>query len=202
MSKEFFKSAGSPLKTLFLLAISCMAFFTFLLSPALLPAMEAYSRYAALHYAGADFLTDVNDRIEMKKTLCSWRRGNNILTATDELLAKIDSIVEHAEVVLDMFPDHLHITIIFLADAPAVTAVFKEKYQTKMNPTFSYSSSDNQIAFYSLSEDTIYISTEDITTKVLAHEIGHAIVDHYFKTRVPHTIHELLAQFTEKHISD
>ncbi len=36
----------------------------------------------------------------------------------------------------------------------------------------------------------------------MAHEIGHAIVDHYFKVRPPYNVHELMAQFVEKRISD
>jgi predicted metalloprotease len=60
----------------------------------------------------------------------------------------------------------------------------------------------NYLAFYSLSKKTIWISVDDANLHVLAHEIGHAVVDHYFKVRPPYNIHELMAQFVEKHITD
>jgi Zn-dependent membrane protease YugP len=43
---------------------------------------------------------------------------------------------------------------------------------------------------------------KDTKLRVVAHEVGHAIVDQYFMVRSPYNIHELLAQFTEKHITD
>lgn len=203
MAKETIQPARSPFDILPMTALFCMVFFSLLFfSPVVLPAIEVSSRYAALHYSTTALLAEANDNIEMRRALSSWRSNKDILTAEDELLAKVDSIVEHAEIVLDMFPDKLKITIILLADASAVTSVFKEKYGKGTGQIASYSLSADHIAFYSLSADTIYISAEDINHKVLAHEIGHAIVDRYFKTRVPTTIHELLAQFTEKHISD
>jgi hypothetical protein len=65
-----------------------------------------------------------------------------------------------------------------------------------------YGKEANHIAYYSLREDTIYISVDDTKLRVIGHEIGHAIVDHYFEVRPPYKIHELMAQFSEKHITD
>jgi len=166
------------------------------------PAMEVCSRYTALHYDKGELLVAVNDKIAMKKTFSSWTRKKDLLTVEEELLAKLDSIVEHAESVLDMFPDKLKIPITFLENAAEVTLLFQETYSKEEHQTASYSPSFPRIAFYSLSNGTIYISVNDINNKVLVHEIAHAIVDRYFKTEVPHTIHELLAQFAEKHIND
>ena len=73
-----------------------------------------------------------------------------------------------------------------------VNRIYKQKYGKKAH----------NIAYYSLAEDTIYISVDDARLRVLAHEIGHAVVDHYFKVRPPYNIHELMAQFAEKHVSD
>lgn len=143
-------------------------------------------------YASQQQLDDLNDRLELTRKLDQFVRKKNILTVEDEVLAKIDTILEKAETVLDMFPDNLHIRVVLLDSADDVARIFKEKYGKDAN----------HIAYYSLSEDTIYISVDNARLEVLAHEMGHAIVDHYFDVRPPYNIHELMAQFTEKHITD
>ena len=153
---------------------------------------EVSSRYATLSYANTDLLNDFNSELRLNRTLGYYVSKKNVVTVEDEVLAKIDTVVEKAEIVLDMFPKNLHLRIVLEEDSGDVGDTFKLKYGKKIN----------HIAFYSLSEDTIYISVEDTKLQVLAHEIGHAIVDHFFDVRPPYNIHELMAQFTEKHITD
>ena len=50
----------------------------------------------------------------------------------------------------------------------------------------------------------IVSSVADTSPNVLAHEIGQAIVEWFFgkDKRPPYRIHELLAQYAEKHFDD
>jgi len=153
---------------------------------------QGQSRYVTLQCNSRDLLRDFNDNIDLGRKLGHLIRNSNIVTVEDEVLAKLDAIMEKAEVVLDMFPKNLHISVVLLGTADDVSQVFARKYGKRAQ----------HIAYYSLSEDTIYISVEDAKLEVIAHEIGHAIVDHYFTDRPPYTIHELMAQFVEKHITD
>ncbi len=155
-------------------------------------AKEAKSRYATLRYTSQELLTDFNEAIKLGRNLGAFVKKTNIVTVEDEVLAKIDTIIEKAETILEMFPDQLHMKIVLLKEASDVARVFKEKYGKNVN----------YVAFYSLSEDTIYVSVDDVKLAVLAHEIGHAIIDHYFKVRPPYNVHELMAQFVEKRIDD
>ncbi len=164
----------------------------FLFFPSAIMAKEVKSRYATLIYSSQKLLTDFNEAIELGRKLNQYARKTNIVTAEDEVLAKIDTIIEKAETILEMFPDRLLIKIVLLGQSADVARVYKEKYGKNVN----------YVAFYSLSEDTIYISVDDARLVVLAHELGHAIVDHYFKVRPPYNVHELMAQFVEKHIND
>ena len=145
-----------------------------------------------LQYSNKELLHDFNDQIRLGRKLSHIAKRRNIITVEDEVLAKIDTIIEKAEVILDMFPNNMKITVVLLPGSRDVSRVFKQKYGKNVN----------HIAYYSLSEDTIYISVNDAKLRVLAHEVGHAVVDHYFKVRPPYNIHELMAQFTEKHITD
>jgi hypothetical protein len=170
----------------------CIALCSFLFSPYSLMAKEAKSRYVSLRYSSQELLRDFNEEIELGRKLGSYVRKTQIVTIEDEVLAKLDAVVEKAETILEMFPDKLHIRVVLLATSSDVSTVFREKYGKNAS----------HIAFYSLSEDTIYISVDDSKLEVLAHEIGHAIVDHYFDVRAPYNVHELMAQFVEKRIND
>ncbi len=153
---------------------------------------EGKSRYISLSYSNQQLLRDFNDELILGRKLSYYMRNKEIVTVDDEVYAKLDVIVEKAEVVLDMFPSNLQITVVLLPKSRDVGLMYLQKYGKQ---------SEN-IAYYSLKEDTIYISVNDTSLRVIAHEIGHAIVDHYFKVRPPYNIHELMAQFVEKHIVD
>jgi hypothetical protein len=152
---------------------------------------QRQSRYVTLNYSNKEILRTFNEQLTIGGSLSRMMRKNTV-TIEDEVLAKTDIIVEKAETVLDMFPDNLHMTIILLPNSDDISKVFYEKYHKNVN----------YLSFYSLSEKTIYISVIDTNLHVLAHEMGHAIVDHFFNVRPPYNIHELMAQFTEKHITD
>ena len=119
-------------------------------------------------------------------------RKKNVVTVADEVLAKADIIIEKVQVVLDMFPDRYHVRLVLLPDSDDVGDMYKKRSGKRVN----------HIAYYSLSEKTIYLSADDVNLRVLSHEIGHSVVAHYFKVRPPYNIHELMAQFAEKHVTD
>lgn len=155
-------------------------------------AAQGKSRYVTLQYSDRSVLRQFNKQLTLSRNLRYYLKKKHITTVEDEVLAKLDVLIEKAEVVLDMFPSNLHITVVLLESRRDVATVYTQRYGKKAD----------HIAYYSLTEDTIYISVADAKLRVVAHEIGHAIVDHYFQVRPPYNIHELMAQFTEKHITD
>jgi hypothetical protein len=105
----------------------------------------------------------------------------------------LDDIFEKAEVALDIFPQPLQkINVLLCDDYVEVRKVYKERYQKDFDG----------IAFISLGRMEIVISIPDTNLNVFAHEVGHAIVEQYFKPRPPYILHELMAQYCEKHIND
>jgi len=155
-------------------------------------AREQNSRYVTLSYADKEVLRDFNDNLQLNRKLNNSVRKKNVVTVADEVLAKADIIIEKVQIVLDMFPDKYHIRLVVLPDSDDVARIYKKKYGKNVD----------HIAYYSLSEKTIYISADDTRLRVLAHEVGHSVADHYFKVRPPYNIHELMAQFAEKHVTD
>ena len=61
-------------------------------------------------------LREFNDKLIMGRKLSAMMRKKNVETVEDEVLAKVDLIVEKTQVVLDMFPEKIHITLVLLAD--------------------------------------------------------------------------------------
>lgn len=153
---------------------------------------QQQSRYVTLAYADNKVIREFNDNLRINRKLSHSMRKKNVVSVADEVLAKVDIIIEKVQVVLDMFPNQYHINLVVVEDSGDVARIFKRKYGKKVN----------HIAYYSLSEKTIYISADDASLRVFAHEVGHSVVDFYFKVRPPYNIHELMAQFAEKHVTD
>jgi hypothetical protein len=157
-------------------------------------AQAAYrSRYVnRLIYNSVEDLREFNDNLSLTRQLSAMVHQKNPATIEEEVLAKLDIVIEKVEVVLDMFPNNLAITIRILKDRSTVSGVYLQKYNKRVD----------YVAYYSLSEDTIYFSARDASIRVVAHEIAHAVIDHFFEVRPPYTMHELMAQFAEKHVTD
>jgi hypothetical protein len=167
-------------------------FFCFIFTSGTGQAREQKSRYVTLWYANREVLEEFNDNLRLNRKLRNSMRKRNVVTVADEVLAKADIVVEKVQIVLDMFPNKFHIRLVLLPDSDDVAHVYKKRYGKRVD----------HIAYYSLSEKTIYISADDTQLRVLAHEVGHSVVDHFFKVRPPYNIHELMAQFAEKHVTD
>lgn len=52
-------------------------------------------------------------------------------------------------------------------------------------------------SFYYYEENTIYISWEDFTIGMFAHEVAHAVISHYFVVPPPEKLQEVLAGYVE-----
>jgi hypothetical protein len=165
----------------------------FLLDVLFLPAhlyADHKSGYVTLHCTSEEILREFNQRLDLGSIPCDPVGAEDDMTVEEQVAAKLDAIIERAKVVLNMYPKNFHVNVVILPTSEACSAVFTQKYGKK----------EEQIAYYSLSEDTIYISATDASLGVIAHELGHAIIDFHFFERPPYHIHELMAQSVEKHI--
>ena len=145
-----------------------------------------------MQYDDIALLQKFNDELYLGRQLSLQVRQQKAFTIQDELQNKLNIIVEKVETVLDMFPAKLYVTIVLLPSSKEVQEVYFQKYGKRVD----------HVAYYSLGEKTIYLSVRDVNLSVLAHEVGHIVVDHYFQVRPPYKIHEMLAQFAEAHVND
>ena len=153
-------------------------------------ALEIEARYCTITYSNSDELREFNHDLYMGRLRSQIKNSGD--TVGDEVAAKINFIVEKVMAVLDMFPSDIRFSIVIQPTEKEVQQDFYNIYHVKVE----------YIAFYSPSKNTVFYSFNNINLRVAAHEIGHVVVEHYFKISPPQRIHELLAQFAEKHVTD
>ncbi len=154
-------------------------------------ANELKSRYTTIIYSTDDQVRRFNKELSLG-SLSYLLRNRTSITSADEAGNKVDVLIERVEAILEMYPRGLKFSVVLLSSENEVQEVFRKKY----GRTVDY------IAFYSPRDKTIYLSVKDIELGVLAHEMGHVIVDFYYGISTPTKIHEVLAQFVETHLKD
>lgn len=162
-----------------------------LLSSVQIAALEIKSQYAVISYANDDMLQTLNSRLFLSrfKYLMKEKRP---MTVEEEVMGKIDLITVKVEEILEMFPPNLQYTLSLCENMDQVQENFVTLHQREWK----------RPGFYSPINDTVYLSVRHAKVNVVAHEVGHVVVEKYFKVRPPVKIHEILAQFAEKHITD
>ncbi len=113
-------------------------------------------------------------------------------TIEDEVKHKIDIIIEKVRATLDMYTSNLRFRIVLFPDKTSITKSYRKLYNSKRTV----------VGFYDPNINTVYFSVKNSELKVVAHEFGHAVVANFFEVSPPVRIHELMAQFAEKHILD
>lgn len=111
-----------------------------------------------------------------------------------QLAEKFDRIFHKVEKILDMFPRRLHLTV-KIYSTPA-------QLEDAYGQIFGSANAAPGISYYVHKYTTIYITQPAISHGTIAHEIGHAVLDHYFLILPPPKIGELLARYVETHLED
>ncbi|MEA3306146.1 MAG: hypothetical protein U9R52_04965 [Candidatus Omnitrophota bacterium] len=114
------------------------------------------------------------------------------VSAAARFANKVDIIVRKAKKILDMHPHGFQVNIRLYKNHRKLRNAYEEIFKERKD----------YIAFYIHKFRTVYISMEHISESVLAHEIGHAIIDSYFGILPPHKIRELLACYVDVHLKD
>lgn len=116
--------------------------------------------------------------------------GRSNEQATVRTKGRIDAVVTRAEAILDMHPSNLHVAVYVYATQKELEGLFRSMGIYSETP----------IAFYSPSRKTIFVSIENITEGVFAHEVAHAVICFYFVTPPPARMQEILAQFVDRNL--
>lgn len=125
--------------------------------------------------------------------------GNEILFSfsdSDKLIEglkkKIDALFERVQEILDMRKRMKRVAINIYPNEQHLRAAYYKIYKNKCRLR----------AWYIYEYNTIYINVNDLHEGMLAHEMGHSIIDHYLKVRPPSATAEILARYVDSHLFD
>lgn len=58
----------------------------------------------------------------------------------------------------------------------------------------------NYKAWYIFELNTIYVTVDDVDEGIIAHEMAHSIIDHYFSVRPPRATAEILSRYVDQYL--
>lgn len=128
-------------------------------------------------------------RIDFGLTEKPSRASNDI---EGEIAYKFDLIFFKVQEILDMRPSGLHLNVRIYKGQDDLDRVYMEIFD--QNNKF--------IAYYIFKINSLFVSEEKISANVMAHEIAHCIVDHYFSVIPPTKVAEMIAQYADAHLRD
>ena len=156
------------------------------------------TRFCTVFYEEGVDLEKVNRRINLRFSRFYSHRiqrekyGRNNLSTEDILSEKLDAIFVRVQEILEMYQPRISITINIYRDKYSLDAAYEEIFNL---PNESKS-------FYVYKTNTVYTTQDVLTEGILAHEMAHCIIDHYFVILPPRKIQEMLAVYADLHLKD
>jgi hypothetical protein len=112
----------------------------------------------------------------------------------EQLADKFDCIFRKVEKILDMYPRKIHLTVKIYKNQDHLD----EAYLARLG----CANENKRHSYYIHKDTTIYTTQKAISHRVLAHEMGHAVTDHYFLILPPEKVKEVLCQYVEMHLEE
>ena len=154
---------------------------------------EIKTRYTILCYQTSEDLIGFNKKINYSPGISGlgWlTHGSSSKNLEDRLKIKIDAIFQRVQQILDMRKRIDRVRINLYQNKRQLGDEFKDLYHKECYLR----------AWYVFEKHTIYLNLEDLHEGMLAHEMAHAIIDHYFAVRPPAATAEILARYVDSHL--
>jgi len=150
------------------------------------------TRHTIIQYQTSKDLAKFNRKIDFSseewsaKSLFSGSGSKNPVETTRK---KVDAVFERVQNLLDM--------------RKRVKKVIINIYPKKLFQKIRYKITGSKRpirSWYIYERNTIYINADDVHEGILAHEMAHAIIDHYMRVRPPRATTEILARYVDEHL--
>lgn len=153
----------------------------------------ARSSYFTIYASPEVNLSRVYNRLNRRSFEINYGCNPDSLASPQEkLAARMDILMERVKQILDIYPQISNINVrIFKTHGD-----LNDEYQRIFGVRGDYE------AFYINKLRTIYISEEDISDSIMAHEIGHIVVDHYFNAVPSEKLREMIAAYVDLHLDE
>jgi len=150
------------------------------------------SRHAIIKYETLKGLERFDDNIYFSPSEWGLKRLFSFLGSKDPIESvkeKVDAIFERVQDILNM---HRRMNKVVINIYPNKKRFYEVNRIIGKNRRVR--------SWYVFERNTIYINAEDVHEGILAHELAHAIIDHYLAVRPPRATAEILARYVDKHL--
>ena len=145
--------------------------------------------YTVIKFNDEEIVSKFADKICYGMSLLGaiGKTNENIITTS------VDGIFRKVEVLLGIDKSF---------DQKVIVNVYDTKQSLKDAFYQTYKYHTDLRAWYSFHLNTVFCTVEDIDSGMLAHELGHAIVDNYFGFKPPTETAEILSKHVDTHLYD
>jgi len=158
------------------------------------------TRYAVIRYQSVEDLKKFNRKVNYSPGQLGFMQmfsSSSSHGLTDEITKKVDAIYVRVQKILGMRPKNKKVIINVYPDKKQLYAVYLKHKDTAFR---NFNPSSKLRAWYIHKNNTIYVNSTDLHEGMLAHEIAHAVIDHYLLIRPPRATAEILAQYVDSHL--
>ena len=151
------------------------------------------TKHTIIHYQNEKELKKFHVRIDYGpksrglKRLFSSSAPDNL---EEIVIEKVDILFKRVQKILGMRKKMEKVNVNVYQDKDQLHKAFMMIYRTKCHLR----------AWYRYKNNTVYVNVRDLHEGMLAHELAHAIIDHYLLVRPPRATAEILARYVDSHL--
>lgn len=150
------------------------------------------TQYTRLIFSSRKDVATFNKSIAFptKKTLSGLFSGSSSEHIERELPRKVDLLFEKVQQILDMRKPMRKVRVRIYKNNAELQKAYRKIFKRKGNVR----------GWYVYEYNTVFLNVKDVHAGMLAHELGHAIIDHYLEVRPPRATAEILARYVDEHL--
>lgn len=184
------------------IAVSCVALTAMLLGEWLLASDRSWAagrkvvntRFVQLVFSSDKDIRRFNNKIDFAT---GSGFGSFFSTPSDaqvekELIRKVDALFIKVQRILDMRKKIRKVRVNIYSNREELHQAYYKIFKRKCTIR----------GWYLFERNTVYLQVEDVYEGMLAHELAHAIIDHYLTVRPPRASAEILARYVDDHLFD
>ena len=156
--------------------------------------------YTNIYYQSLADLKKFNRKVDNYFAQCGFLRLFSCSGAddlSDKITKKVDAIYERVQEILGIHKKMEKVSIKIYSDKKQLKTAYLKPKKTALR---NYQTPSNIRAWYIKKNNTIYLNINDLHEGMLAHEMAHSIIDHYFLIRPTKATAEILAQHADKNL--
>ena len=148
------------------------------------------SEYFTIYYAPQLDLSSLTQQLNIQVTdkLLAGKSIDKKDSPGAVLADMVDTLFLLVCDILDMPLYSFHGKIKICQDRKHLNRIYKRLFDKDLN---------QEKSFYVYSFNTIYMSSDDFKREILGHEMGHAVISHFFVVHPSVKIHEILSTYVE-----